>query len=101
MRRTILAPLALLGGLAGAACTAPSQSSLDYSSQACARGDRAACAQVPQLSAQVQRENQQNQIVTGVAAGAGGLLGGVLIGNATAPRYYYPAYGYRGWGCCW
>lgn len=87
-----------LGVLALAACTAPSQGLLNQTTMQCSQGDQRACAQLPYLNAQVQQENQNNQVLTGVAAGAGGLLGGAALGGAFDHNHYYygPGY-YRGY----
>lgn len=84
--------MALVLGLA--ACTAPSQGLLNQATAACSYGDRLACAQLPVLNAQVQAENQQNQIATGAAVGLGALVGGALIAGS-GHRHYYgrPYYG--------
>lgn len=78
-----------------AACTAPSQGLLDQAVLACSQGNRLACSQLPALNAQVQAENQQNQIATGAAVGIGALVGGALIGGASSgPRYRHgPGFG--------
>lgn len=95
----------VLIGLGLAACTAPSQSALNSATAACSYGDRTACAQLPVLNAQVQSENQQNQVATGLAAGLGGAVGGALIGSAVSDHGYYHhgyyPYGYyhRCWNC--
>lgn len=85
-----LAMAALLGA---AACTAPSQNALNQTTNACAYGDRYACAQLPALNAQVQQENQQNAVATGLAAGIGGAVAGGVIGAAVSePRGYGRGY---------
>ena len=92
----------LLLGLGVTACAAPSQGLLNATTAACSQGDRGACAQLPSINAQVQAENQNNQVMTGVAAGAGGLVGGAVLGGAFGPHYGYGyPYGYyhRCWGC--
>ncbi|MBV8093950.1 MAG: hypothetical protein JO110_12060 [Acetobacteraceae bacterium] len=81
------------------ACTAPSQGLLNATTQACNQGDRNACTQLPMINAQVQAENQNNQIMTGVAAGAGGLVGGAVLGGAFGPHYYGYPYYHHCWGC--
>ncbi len=95
----------LLLALGLAACTAPTQSTLNSATAACSYGDRNACAQLPALNAQVQSENQNNQVATGVAAGLGGAVGGALIGGAVADHNYYGhgyyPYGYRRCWNCW
>ncbi|MBY0332585.1 MAG: hypothetical protein K2X49_18175 [Acetobacteraceae bacterium] len=71
-----------------------------------------ACAQANALAPQVANERSQrdvqaasvaqsNAVTAGVAAGAAGLVGGALIGRASAPGYYgYPYYRRCGpWGC--
>ncbi len=69
---------------------------------ACSQGDRYACAQLPALNAQVQTENQNNQVATGVAAAAGGLIGGAAIGAAASgPGYYYGPHYYHGYRRCY
>jgi len=94
----------LLLALGAAACTAPTQGALNSATAACSVGDRNACAQLPLLNAQVQSENQQNQVAKGVAAGLGGAVGGAVIGGALADhggyyhRGYYP-YHHRCWNC--
>lgn len=92
MRATVL-----LLALGLAACTAPSQGLLNATTQSCSQGDRSACAQLPMINAQVQAENQNNQVITGVAAGAGGLVGGAALGGAFGRHYY--GYPYHCWGC--
>jgi hypothetical protein len=95
----------LLLALGAAACTAPTQGALNSATAACSVGDRNACAQLPVLNAQVQSENQQNQVATGVAAGLGGAVGGAVIGGALADhggyyhRGYYPNRYHRCWNC--
>lgn len=85
-----------------AACTAPSQGLLNQATAACSYGDRLACAQLPALNAQVQAENQQNQIATGAAVGIGALVGGALIAGSGrhhhGPRYYHGSRYYHGPG---
>lgn len=87
--------MALVLGIA--ACTAPSQGLLDQAMLACSQGNRLACSQLPALNAQVQAENQQNQIATGAAVGIGALLGGALIGSASSGPHYHrgPGPGFR------
>jgi hypothetical protein len=90
------------------ACTAPSQGALNAATAACSQGDRSACQQLPALNAEVQQENTNNQVLTGVAAAAGGALVGGVIGASTADpgcgncgRGYYRGRGRyyhgRGW----
>jgi len=90
----------LLLAIGVAACTAPTQGALNSATAACSVGDRNACAQLPMLNAQVQSENQQNQVATGLAAGVGGAVGGALIGGALAGPHYYGGYPY-GYHRCW
>lgn len=82
-----------------AACTAPSQGLLNQATTACSYGDRLACTQLPALNAQVQAENQQNQVATGAAVGLGALVGGALIAGS-GHRHYYgrPYYGRHFYG---
>jgi hypothetical protein len=90
----------LLLALGAAACTAPTQSALNSATAQCSVGDRNACAQLPLLNAQVQSENQQNQVATGLVAGVGGLVGGAVLGGALSGPGYYHGYGY-GYHRCW
>lgn len=84
----------LLLAFGAAACTAPTQGALNAATAQCSVGDRNACAQLPMLNAQVQSENQQNQVATGLAAGVGGLVGGAVLGGALAGPHYYGGYPY-------
>ena len=85
--------------LAAAACTAPSQGILNQTTANCSAGNRFACSQLPALNAQVQSENQQNQIATGLAAGIGGAVAGGVIGAVVSePGYYGRGYYGRGYG---
>jgi hypothetical protein len=93
------AAIAILLALGLAACTAPSQALLNTTTAQCSQGYQQACAQLPALNAQVQQENQNNQVMTGVAAGAGGLLGGVVLGGAMNRGYGYGGYYHRCYGC--
>ena len=88
------------------ACNAPSQSALTNASAACSYGDRAACAQVPALNAQVQQENVNNQVGAAAAAAVGGaVVGGALAAPYGYNRGYYYGrpypYGYRGYYRGW
>lgn len=77
------------------------------------RRGQAACAQSNSLAMQVASERaqrdsqaatvaQNNAVAVGVAAGAAGLVGGTILGQATAPRYYRGYYGYRcNYYRCW
>lgn len=81
-----------------AACAAPSQGILNQATANCSAGDRFACSQLPGLNAQVQSENQQNQVATGLAAGIGGAVAGGVIGAAVSePGYYGRGYYNRGY----
>ena len=75
--------------LAIVACTAPSQGILNQATANCSAGDRLACSQLPALNAQVQSENQQNQVATGLAAGLGGAVAGGVVGAAVVQPGYY------------
>lgn len=84
MKYVLLAALVAIS-----ACTAPSQGILNQATANCSAGDRFACSQLPGLNAQVQNENQQNQIATGLAAGIGGAIAGGVIGAAVSEPGYY------------
>jgi hypothetical protein len=97
--RTSLCVLTMAAVASLAACgPTPAQVQLTGASQACANGDRNACAAVPGLNAQAQYEQQQQATGAAVAAGVAGIVGGAALGAATAgpDRYYYGRPYYRG-----
>ena len=100
-RRLQIAAIATL--LTVTACAAPSQPYLDAVEAGCAKGNKAACEQVPQFQAQVNAEHNQQaaQVATGFLAVLGAAAMGAAAGYAAshpAPVYYAPVVVCR-WGC--